>query len=155
MPGSTEDCAQLRACKTASTLQTDVGPICANCGKDRPERTSGRRRRAATSVPVRRSKPLLPPGYTFRPPTGRSSVEGHPLAPLKAAARTENAKLVAMPCETCEGDVGRARWINGHRKCTKCAPLKMVAVGLNKAAPDLQLASTVTPDQVASGRRRS
>lgn len=153
MPGSTEECPRLRACSSAGTLTTVDGPICAYCGKDRPLPTKGRRRSAAkSSAPSR--KPRIPPGQEFQPPTGRSSVDGRPLAASASRVAAKSTPVETMGCSNCDGVVGAARWANGHRECTRCAPLKMVAVGLNKAAPDFQLASTVTAETVASGRRR-
>lgn len=153
--GGPTDCLGLRACANAPLIPTDRGTICGSCGKDRPAINRRRpRRRAARLVPVARKVLDLPDGYVQRPPTGRSSITGLQLVPEPAAAAPEPPALISMPCATCGGEVGRARYLDGHRECTSCKPLQIVAIGLNKAAPDLRLAADVDPETVASGRRR-
>jgi ribosomal protein L37AE/L43A len=152
-------CAELLACKKASVYETsDSEWICSTCGK-LVARTSERLPASSRRVgrPRRRSVRALAPmprrdaAETPAPVAARLT----PAVAKAAHPRAPRAPEQVMPCPSCGmGKIGIARWEAGVRVCTRCAPLEVAAVGVNKSIPVIMLASEARPEDVAQGRRR-
>ena len=90
-----------------------------------------------------------------RHPASGTKPAAEVLQELQAKREVVVPETITQACTTCEtGVIGQRRWDDGHRSCTRCAPLTLAAGGSNKAAPALLLLEQVSPEQVAGGRRR-
>lgn len=151
-------CLELRACRGAPVLATHDGEqICGACGK-RKERHGKVRRPRVTSFP---KTPAIGQGMAHGRVaealivSGKSDLRhGESRGP---GSNSDTPTLVEEhDCTTCSrGKIGKKRWEEGVRLCTRCAPLPLVSVGVHKSIPALMLPEDATPERVASGRRRS
>lgn len=131
-------------CTSAAIQTADGGWLCQGCGLSLEARKAKCR-----VVVVYNEKTTRPTPPVLSSSRGRTTER----PPAPAPREIEKPPLRTMPCSTCsKGQVGVARWESGIKSCTTCQPLRIVAIGVNKAAEVFALEAT--PDQVASGRRR-
>lgn len=174
----TQLCLGLRACRHARALRTTDGEsICQGCGKRRETRRRRPSRRTGSQGPTwpsantnmtghplssnepRPSKAIEPVVLLGVTPTSTSPSKsgslGEDPSPRTSSPRANPTKVDTIDCPGCNrGKISLHHWNLGHRLCTSCKPLPIVAVGVHKSMPVILLAEDVTPDTVASGRRR-
>jgi hypothetical protein len=175
-------CDGLRACRQAQIIMTVDGErLCSGCHRRRetPRRKPRRKSVRQVASAPRRQHAVLDPvvtdsnGDPYIPCPRRSRQDSDrrlggdavlvPDAPVGVRLGTDHRdrphdvrpEVETRPCTTCDrGKISQARWDEGKRQCTTCAPLNLVAVGVHKSIPTILLAEDVTPENVAQGRRR-
>lgn len=140
-------------CKGTAMQTASSDWLCMDCGLSLEARKARQRK---VVMPLPRTRQAQRAAAMQRHPASGTKPVAVILQELQASRKvTPKPVPQTVPCTTCEkGEIGQARWDDGHRSCTQCKPLLIAAIGINKAAPALMLLEQATPEQVAGGRRR-